>query len=130
MMCESTADREYVLGTWGWMGLYTLAILGLSWGGPGALGQGPLLWAAALVPSIAIAGQLWVTLRLMRRQDEFLRLVMARRFIAAATLAFIVATAWGFLETYANLSHLPGWLIYPLFWLAFGLVSPFMRGSR
>ena len=39
-------------------------------------------------------------------------------------------SAWGFLETYAGAAHAPGWLIYPLFWAAFGLVTPLVRNSR
>lgn len=129
MNCEWPADREYLVGTWSFMGLYVLSILALSWGAGGYV-RGPALWVAALVPSAAIAGQLWVTLRLMRRQDEFVRTVMAKRFIAAAAIACIIATAWGFLETYAGVMHLPGWLIYPLFWGSFGLVTPFIGSSH
>ncbi|OYX17635.1 MAG: hypothetical protein B7Z09_06090 [Brevundimonas diminuta] len=31
---------------------------------------------------------------------------------------------------FAGAPHLPAWLIYPLFWAAFGLVSPFIRSSN
>lgn len=122
--------REYVFGTWGFMGLYALAILGTSGEVVRGLEGTPLLYLLALLPSLAIAGQLWVTLRLMTRVDEFLRAVMSRRFIAAAAMAFMLATTWGFLETIADAPHLPGWLVYPAFWGAFGLVSPFIRSSR
>ena len=122
--------REYVLGTWGFMALYTASIILTSrWSGVQHWPQ-PALYAVALVPSLAIAGQLWVTLRLITRVDEFLRAVMAKRFIAAATIAFMAATTWGFLETIADARHLPAWLVYPVFWGAFGLVSPFIRTSR
>lgn len=122
--------REYVIGTWACMALYTAAILLTSrWAGT-AHWPRPALYAAALVPSFAIAGQLWVTLRLLTRVDEFLRAVMAKRFIAAAAIAFMLATTWGFLETIADAPHLPAWLVYPAFWGAFGFVSPFIRSSR
>lgn len=122
--------REYVLGTWGFMGLYAVSIaLTSRWAGTADWPQ-PALYAAALLPSLAIGGQLWVTLRLINRVDEFLRAVMAKRFIAAAAVAFMLATSWGFLETIADAPHLPAWLIYPAFWGAFGLVSPFIRTSR
>ena len=122
--------REYVLGTWGFMALYALAIFGTSVPVVRGMEGTPALYALALLPSLAIAGQLWVTLRLLTRVDEYLRAVMAKRFIAAAAIAFMLATTWGFLETIAEAPHLPGWLIYPAFWGAFGLVSPFIRSSR
>ena len=39
-------------------------------------------------------------------------------------------SAWGFGESYARAPHAPGWLIYPLFWGVFGVVSPFIRTSH
>jgi len=111
------------------MGLYALAVVGAEAAEAAGAPAGVML-ALALLPSAAIAAQLWVTLRLMTRLDEFVRAVMAKRFIVAAAIAFMLATTWGFLETYAEAPHLPGWLVYPAFWGAFGLVSPFIRTSR
>ncbi|WP_044562548.1 hypothetical protein [Azospirillum sp. B4] len=122
------ATRGYAIGTAASMTLYVLSIIVISWGGLDL--QGPLLWLGALVPGACIAAQLWVTLRMMRQADEFVRALMAKRFIVAATLAFIVATTWGFLETYVRLAHMPGFLVYPAFWAAFGLVTPFIRTSH
>lgn len=129
-MLPSPPHREYILGTWGFMALYVLAIVATSRWVVEPLRGTPVLYALALLPSLAIAGQLWVTLRLMNRVDEFLRAVMTKRFVAASAVAFMLATTWGFLETIAEAPHLPGWLIYPAFWGAFGLVSPFIRTSR
>ena len=50
------------------------------------------------------------------------------KFVFNAPMA--AATFWGFGETFAGAPHLPAWLIYPLFWAAFGLVSPFIRSSN
>jgi hypothetical protein len=124
------ADRQYVFGTMGSMGLYVVSILGLSWAIPRGLLSGPAMYVAILAPSLAIAIQLWVTMRFLGRVDEFVRGVTTKRFLAAAMLACIVATTWGFFETYANAPHMPGWLIYPLFWGLFGVVTPFIRTSR
>ncbi len=123
-------DRQYVVGTWISMGFYALAILGLSWAIPEGLLSGPLMYLAILTPSLAIAGQLWVTMRFLGRVDEYVRGVTTKRFLAAAMLACIVATTWGFFETYAHAPHLPGWLVYPLFWGMFGVVTPFIRTSH
>lgn len=44
--------------------------------------------------------------------------------------AMAIASAWGFVESYAHAPHIPGWMIYPLFWLCFAVVSPFVRTTR
>jgi hypothetical protein len=41
-----------------------------------------------------------------------------------------VAVFWGFGESFAGAPHLPAWLVYPLFWAAYGVVSPFIRASN
>ncbi|WP_293355467.1 hypothetical protein [Phenylobacterium sp.] len=41
-----------------------------------------------------------------------------------------IASAWGFVESYAHAPHIPGWMIYRLFWLCFAVVSPFVRTTR
>ncbi|MGV3658678.1 MAG: hypothetical protein ACO1TE_00790 [Prosthecobacter sp.] len=86
--------------------------------------------ALALVVSAPLAGHIWAVLAYMRDADEFMRAVMARRFIVSSGLAMALACAWGFMESYAKVWHAPGWLIYPLFWLAYAAVSPFIRSSN
>ena len=76
-----------------------------------------------------IAGQLWATLALMNESDEFVRALTAKRFIIASGLSMALFSAWGFAESYGGAWHAPGWLIYPLFWGLFGLVSPFVRDT-
>ena len=76
-----------------------------------------------------IAGQLWATLSLMNEADEFVRALTAKRFVIASGLAMALFSGWGFAESYGGAWHAPGWLIYPLFWGLFGLVSPFVKSS-
>jgi hypothetical protein len=90
----------------------------------------PGSYALALAVAAPIAGQIWATLALMRDTDEFVRALMAKRFIIASGAAMALFSAWGFLESYAFAPHIPGWMIYPLFWLAYGAVSPFVRTTR
>ena len=37
---------------------------------------------------------------------------------------------FGARQNFAGAPHLPAWLIYPLFWAAYGVVSPFIRASN
>ena len=90
----------------------------------------PAGWVLAAAVSAPVMGQIWATLALMRESDEFVRAMTAKQFIVAAGIAMAVAVFWGFGETFADAPHLPAWLVYALFWAAFGLVSPFIRTSR
>ena len=86
--------------------------------------------ALGLIVGAPVAGQLWATLAYMAASDEFVRALTAKRFIVASGLSIAVFSAWGFMESYGDAPHAPGWLIYPLFWGFFGLVSPFTKSTR
>lgn len=90
----------------------------------------PAAWGLAAVLSAPVIGQIWATLALMRESDEFVRGVTAKQFIVAAGLAMAVATFWGFGESFARAPHMQTWLIVPLFWAMYGVVSPFIKTSR
>ena len=127
-MCVN--GRFYTFGTLASMFLYAVAIVGLAFASRSGLLAGPALYAAVLLPGAAIAMQLWVTLRYLRDADEFVRGVMNKRFLLAAMLSCVVATTWGFYETFANAPHVPAWYIYPLFWFLVGVVTPFIRTTH
>lgn len=128
-MAIDLAQRRYLIRTFafmtGYVGLNSGAILGAfdDLRGPGA-------WAFGLAVAAPIVGQIWATLALMRDSDEFVRALIAKRFILASGVAMALFSAWGFLESYAHAQHVPGWVIYPLFWACFGVISPFVRTTR
>jgi hypothetical protein len=66
----------------------------------------------------------------MRESDEFVRALTARQFIVASGLTLATAVFWGFGETLAGAPHIDAWLIYPVFWFFYGVVSPFIRSTR
>ena len=124
-----TAHRRYMTRTLAFMGGYAAVNMAAIAGAfDDARGLGA--WLLGLVVAAPVAGQIWATLALMREADEFVRGLMAKRFIIAAGLAMALFSAWGFMESYAHARHAPGWLIYPLFWAAFAAVSPLVRTSR
>lgn len=92
--------------------------------------QPPGAWLLALAIAAPVIGQIWATLAFMHDSDEFIRALTARRFVLASGLAMAGFTTWGFLESYADAPHAPGWLIIALFWLCYGVVSPFVRTTR
>jgi putative oxidoreductase len=86
--------------------------------------------ALALTVAVPVACQIWAAIAWMRDSDEFFRAMTAKRFILATGLAIAVASAWGFQELYAHAPHISAAMVYPLFWGAFGVVSPFVRSTR
>lgn len=127
----TAAHRRYIVRTIGFMVPYmALCIAMMVTDAFDQIMGGPAAWVLAAVVSTPVIGQIWATLALMRESDEFVRAVTAKQFIVAAGVAMAAATFWGFGETFAGAPHLPAWLIYPLFWGAFGIVSPFIRDSN
>lgn len=90
----------------------------------------PGSYLLGLAVAAPVIGQLWATLALMHDADEFVRALTAKRFILASGGAMAIFTAWGFVEEYARAPHVGGYMVYPLFWLCYGLVTPFVRTTR
>ena len=125
-------------------------VLGFGWEGTGPLNG--LTSLALLIPSFTVAfrrlhdtnrsawwmllvflpiiGWIWAILSLIMNSDEFMRALLAKRFVVSAGLAMAIASFWGFGESYANAPHLPNWLIFPLFWACMALMTPLIRTSR
>ncbi len=121
--------RRYVLRTCLFMTGYVAVNLAAIFGAfDDVRGAGAV--ALALTVSAPLAGHIWATLAYWRDSDEFVRGLMAKRFIVASGIALVLMSAWGFMEIYAGARHAPGSLVVPLFWLAFGAVSPFIRTSH
>ena len=68
---------------------------------------GPLAWAAALAPALAVIG-FFVTIGryLVEERDEYLRDQMVRQALIATGIAMAVTTAWGFLENFGLVPHI------------------------
>ena len=124
------AGRRYVIRTFAFMIPYALICVAAMGGVFDELIGRPAGWALAAVVSAPVLGQIWATLSLMRESDEFVRAVVAKQFILASGIAMAGATLWGFGESFAGAPHVPAWLIYPLFWAAFGAVAPFIKASN
>jgi len=95
-------------------------------------GQGwPLvaLLALALVPALTVALQFRAAYRLIAKQDEFVRALTLKRMVVAAAVTITLTTGWSVME-FAGAPRLPAWLIYPLFWSLFAMVTPLVRDTR
>lgn len=126
----SPAHKRYVVRTMAFMSGYVAVNVAAIFGAFDDIASPVAAWGLALTVSAPVVGQIWATLSLMRESDEFVRAVVAKQFILASGLAMAVASVWGFGESYAAAPHLPAWLIYPLFWACFGVISPFVKSSN
>lgn len=124
----STAGRQYLIRTTLFMGGYVALNVAAITGAFDDINPAGS-WLLGVTASAPIIGQIWAFLAFMRDSDEFIRGLMARRFIIAAGLAIALFTAWGFLEFYADAWHAPAFLLFPLLWAAFAAVSPFVRST-
>jgi putative oxidoreductase len=124
------AHRRYLVRTSAFMGGYmAVNVAAIAGAFDRIIGTpaGSLLGLAVAAP---VAGHIWATVKLLNETDEFVRALTAKRFVVAAGLAMAVFSAWGFAETYGTAPHAPGWLIYPLFWFLFAVVTPLIRTSH
>ena len=128
-MSKDPASRRYAIRTLAFMVGYAALSLAAIFGAFDDL-RPPGAWLFGLVAAAPLAGQIWATLAFIHDSDEFVRALTAKRFIIASGLAMSLFSAWGFLESYAEAPHAEGWLIYPLFWAAYALVTPFVRTTR
>ncbi|ESQ80618.1 hypothetical protein [Asticcacaulis sp. YBE204] len=121
---------EYTIQMIVWMTLYvgllTGAILYIKTNHP----TGPLLYALAILPALPIGGTIVTFLRFIERSDEYIRAMMVRRVLIAMGLTLFLSTAIGFIENFTETQLIERYLVYPMFWACFGLVSPFVRGSK
>jgi hypothetical protein len=121
-------DWRYVIGAVASWVLFLASVFAVVFGRHAGWPLAALV-IVALVPALTVALQFRAAYRLITAQDEFVRALTAKRMVVAAGLSITLATAWSVTEL-AGLPHLPAWLIYPLFWGLFGMVTPLIRDSR
>lgn len=129
MKNSTPAQRKYTVRTLLFMSGYVAANAAALTGAFDDM-RSPGTWFFALAVAAPVAGQIWATLAVLRESDEFVRHLMAKRFIVAGGVTIALFSAWGFMETYAQAPHAPGFLVYALFWLAFGSISPFIHTTH
>ncbi|HMD78340.1 MAG TPA: hypothetical protein VKG86_13315 [Terracidiphilus sp.] len=88
---------------------------------------GPLAWLLALLPALAIIGQIAAFgMYLAEEKDEFQVALGVKSMLWGIGGTLAVTVVWGFLENFVHLRHLDLILVYPLFCilsgLAFGLL--------
>jgi hypothetical protein len=86
----------------------------------GAL-TGPLAWLVAQLPSICVTGVFRAHARLLlAERDEYLRMLMVRKSLVATGSTLVVATVWGFLANFGQVSQRDGLNVAILWFLGLG----------
>jgi hypothetical protein len=123
-------SRTYVIGTsLNWL-MFLAAIAFLTWGKGAQWLPDPAVWAIAILAALSVVLQFRAAYRLVSVQDEFIRGITAKRVIAAAGLTIAAAVLWGLVQQFLDVPTVPLWVVYPLFWGAFGIVTPFISSSQ
>jgi hypothetical protein len=124
------ASRRYVIRSSANWAVFIAAVAFLTWG----TGRGELpdfvTWAIVLIVAGTVGAQFFAAYRLVAEQDEFIRGITAKRGIAAAGVTITVAVLWGLAQQFLAVPAVPMWVVYPFFWGAFGIVTPFIRSSH
>jgi hypothetical protein len=124
------SSRPYVLGTIANWAAFLAAIYLLTWGSEDGRLPAAAIWAVAIVLAGSVAGQFFAAYRLVARQDEYIRAITIKRMVAAIGVTITVAVFAGTAEQFLGAPALPMWMVYPFFWGAFGMVTPFIRDTR
>jgi len=71
--------------------------------------SGPLAYALALLPAVAIVGLFYaIGMRIQEQTDEFLRMLLVRQHLIATGVALSATSAWTLLEMYGLAPHASG----------------------
>ena len=128
-MSPNLNDRKYRIRTALFMSGYIAVNLAAIFGAFDDM-KPPARWAFALIVTAPIIGHIWSLLVWMRDSDEFVRALMAKRFIVATGITFAISSAWGLMEVYATAPHVPALMVFPLFWASIAVSAPFIRTSH
>ena len=95
--------------------------------------DGPVVWAVALPPGLAMLGIFYAYgMLIIEQKDEFIRMLVLRQLIIATGIALSFATVWGFLEEFGLVEHIYAYY-FAIAWIvgfAFGgLVNRIAHGA-
>ena len=108
MAIKSKAQRAYLKRMAVLMTSYLLILFGVVSYFNNAPRDGPLALVAALLPALPVIGVFWAIGRLLvEEQDEYLRMLLVRQIVIATAFSMSIMTAWGFLESFDRVPHVP-----------------------
>jgi uncharacterized YccA/Bax inhibitor family protein len=89
---------------------------------------GPLAWLLAVLPALAIIGQMAAFgLYLAEEKDELQVAIGVKSLLWGIGGTLSVTVTWGFLESFVHLRHLQSALVYPIFCIISGLATGLLQ---
>ena len=86
--------------------------------------HGPLLWLVAALPSLPIFYFVYTLHAYLREEDdEYLKMRFVEQALWGLGLLLVLATFWGFLESFGAVPHAAGWLALPVWAIGMGLAA-------
>ncbi|MEE2691189.1 MAG: hypothetical protein VX640_06595 [Pseudomonadota bacterium] len=125
----TVAGKRYSVSVIVWMTVYAGLIVAMSWAQENDVISAPWIYVAAVSPALPIGAVILAMMRFLADSDEFVRLLIMKRYLAAMGLTLFACAFFGFLDQYTAVFRPPLWIVFPGFWFCFGLVSPFIRSS-
>lgn len=84
--------------------------------------QGPVLLLLALLPSLPITYYVWSLWRYVAEEtDEYQRMRQIQAALVATGVLLVIATVWGFLETFGIAPHAEGWWVVAVWAVGLGM---------
>jgi hypothetical protein len=118
----SPAYRRYTVSIVLLMSAYALILFGVNAFFRNSAPSGVSALLAALLPSLPIIGVFVAVGRLLvEDRDEYRRSLLVRQCLIATAFALAVATAWGFLEDFGQVRHMPGYWATVLWFAGLGV---------
>lgn len=80
------------------------------------------LWLLGLVAAAPLLFMIWAMGRYLTKEtDEYLRHLTITSALIGLGAVLVLATVWGFLETFGLVPHMRSWLLVPVFAVAYGI---------
>lgn len=120
--CISPAMRAYsrrsLIFAFGYMAALFIAILATDALKP----TGILAYALAILPSLPIIYMVYAMGKYLTDEaDEYLRMKTVIAALFGTGVLLVIATVWGFLESFELVPHQPGWWAVPIWAIGLGL---------
>ncbi len=86
--------------------------------------SGPILWIIAIIPALPIVYFVWSLGRyLIEETDEYIRMTQVSAALFATGWLLVLATFWGFLESFGVAVHVPAWAAVPVWAVGLGVAQ-------